>query len=200
MLKFNSSKQLGLLVLVLLCTLFLLTGFLNKQRAYAEKENQMEVKSSSPEAKIEYDLAFPGILPDHPVYKLKVLRDKISVFLINDPKKRIDFYLLQADKGILATAMLVDKNKIDLAGKTALKAEHNMTIITFELKKFSQKPNDEIFKKLVTASKKHQEILNSIIKRVSADNKKTFITVANFSKTNLHTIEKLRNKKYYNKQ
>ncbi len=26
---------------------------------------------------VKYDLAFPGILPDHPLYKLKVLRNKI---------------------------------------------------------------------------------------------------------------------------
>lgn len=156
--------------------------------------------SSSDSGTISYDLAFPGILPDHPFYKLKVLRDKISILLINDTKKRIDFYLLQADKGLLATAMLVDKNKIDLASKTALKGEHNMTLVTYELKKFLQKPNDEIFKKLITASQKHHEVLTSLIKRVSKEDQKTFITVANFSKTNLQSIEKLRNKKYYNKQ
>lgn len=199
MLKFNSSKQLGLLVFVLIFTLFFLSGSLSRQRVYAE-ENQMEVKSSTPEAKIEYDLAYPGILSDNPLYKLKVLRDKISIFLLNDPYKRSDFYLLQADKGILATAMLVDKNKIDLSGKTALKAENNMTLLTFELHRFSQKPNVEFFNKLKTASLKHQEILNSLIKRVPQDQQKTLKTVLYFSKINLKTIEKFQNKKYYNKQ
>lgn len=152
------------------------------------------------DSKIDYDLAFPGILPDNPLYKLKVLRDKISIVLIADTYKRIDFYLLQADKGILATAMLIDKNKVALAQQTALKAEHNMTLVTYELKKLSEKPKNELFEKLKTASKKHQEVLNTLIGRVPSQSQKTFITVANFSKTNLQTIEKLQNKKYYNKQ
>ncbi|MBI2613553.1 MAG: hypothetical protein HYW62_02180 [Candidatus Levybacteria bacterium] len=163
----------------------------------------METESADPKmeiAKIDYDLAFPGILPDNPLYKLKVLRDKISIVLISDQYKRIEFYLLQADKGILATAMLIDKNKVALAEQTALKAEHNMTLVTYELKKMSEKPNDDLFNKLKTASRKHQEVLGTLIERVPAQNQKTFIIVVNFSKTNLQTIEKLQNKKYYNKQ
>lgn len=161
-------------------------------------EPQLEAKMQS--VKIDYDLAFPGILPDNPLHKLKVLRDKISIVLISDLYKRIEFYLLQADKGILATAMLIDKNKVALAAQTALKAEHNMTLVTYELKKLSEKPSNELFEKLKTASKKHQEVLNTLIERVPSGNQKTFITVVNFSKTNLQTIEKLQNKKYYNKQ
>lgn len=162
------------------------------QIAYAGTES-----GSTKSAKVEYNLAYPGILPDHPLYKLKVLRDKITTFLIQDPLKKIDFYLLQTDKGILATSMLVDKNKIDLAEETALKTEHNMTLLTFELKKLSEKPNTKLFEKLKTASFKHQEVLESIIKKVPKDKQKTFITVLNFSKTNLQTTEELQNRKRF---
>lgn len=160
-----------------------------------------EASTSAITAKyIDYNLAFPGILPDHPLYKLKVLRDKISVFLINDPKKRIDFYLLQTDKGMLATAMLIDKNKFKLAEETALKAEHNMTLLTYEIKRVSKRPGDEVFEKLKTASLKHQEVLASLANRVPSENQETLIRVLNFSKTNLQTIEKLQSKRYYTQQ
>lgn len=165
----------------------------------AEEKTAGEKKTES-QTIVKYDLAYPGILPDHALYKLKVLRDKISIMLINNPYKKIEFYLLQADKGIQATAMLIDKNKITLAEQTALKAEHNMTLLTYELKRVSEKPSNELFERLKTASKKHQEVLNTFIERVPSDNQKTFITVINFSKTNLQTIEKLQNKKYYNQQ
>lgn len=147
---------------------------------------------------IKYDLAYPGILPDHPLYKLKVLRDRISLVLIGDPIKKIEFYRLQADKGMLATAMLVDKNNIPLAQTTALKAEHNFTLISDALKAYyarqqpgPYKPLDKaLVQKLKTASLKHQEVLNSLLKRVPKDRQKTFETVIYFSKTNIDIVEK----------
>jgi len=147
-------------------------------------------------AQVKYDLAFPGILPDHPLYKIKVLRDKITAVLINNPIKKTEFYLLQADKGIHAAAMLVDKNEVELAKETALKAENNMTLLTFELKKLRQRPDQSLFDKLKLASLKHQEVLSSKEKKVGKDDKKTFQQVINFSKTNLSTIEMLEKKIY----
>lgn len=156
-------------------------------------QENLEIASSvtpTPTPKIiKYDLAYPGILPDHPLYKLKVLRDKITAAVISDPRKKIDFYLLQTDKGILASAMLVDKGKIDLAIQTALKAEHNYTLIGQEIYRLRQLPDDSFFKKLRTASLKHQEILRSLAKRVPKDQQKTFLTVIDFSKRNWKTIE-----------
>ncbi|MBI2028420.1 MAG: hypothetical protein HYT07_02310 [Candidatus Levybacteria bacterium] len=158
---------------------------------------QTEEQQSTPAAIINYDLAYPGVLPDHPLYKLKVLRDRISLALISDPMKKIDFYLLQADKGILASAMLIDKNKIDLAKQTALKAEHNYTLLAQILYSQRKKPDADFFKKLKTASLKHQEVLDSFAKRVSKDDQKTFLQVIDFSKRNWETIEKYQKAKLF---
>ena len=138
---------------------------------------------------VKYDMAFPGLLPDHPMYKLKILRDKISAGLISDPLKKIDFYLLQTDKGILAAAMLVDKNKIELAKQTALKAEHNYTLLTYQLYRISKKPNKAFFDRLKTASLKHQEILLSLIKRLPENEQETFKQIIDFSNRNLNTVQ-----------
>lgn len=188
--KLNLSGKSYFLALFLLIFSLLLGPLPAKNLVLAQEQN----------AKIQYDLPFPGILPDSPFYKLKVIRDKLSMFFISDPLKRTDYYLLQADKGILATAMLIDKNKVKLAEETALKAENNITLLTFELKRVSEKPGNELFVKLETASKKHREVLGTLVDRVPSENKKIFITVINFSKTNSQTIEKLRNKRYYNQQ
>lgn len=161
--------------------------------AFAKDENPApdlsEEKQATSPAFIKYNLAYPGILPDHPLHKLKVLRDKISAVLISDPRKKIDFYLLQADKGILASAMLVDKGKVDLAAETALKAEHYYTLITQELYKLPTRPQEDLYKKLKTASLKHREVLSSLTKRVPKEKRKTFLTVNDFSKRNWQSIE-----------
>lgn len=179
----------------------LLTFFTLKVNSVFAQEltpTQAPINQASPSAPIKYDLAYPGILPDHPLYKLKVLRDRISISLMSDPLKKIEFYLLQTDKGILAAAMLVDKNKIDLAGQTALKAEHNFTLISRTIGSYYRKnPGDssqvktkDLVVKLKTASLKHQEVLNSLIKRIPKEQQKNFENVIYFSKSNMKTIEK----------
>lgn len=152
---------------------------------------------STASAVIKYDLAYPGILPDNPLYKLKVLRDKIISSFIGDPKNKINFYLLQADKGILATAMLVDKNKIKLAEETVLKAEHNFTLLIHEFGNLSEKPDAAFFQRLKTSSLKHQEVLLSLIKRVPGDQRNVFETVLEFSKRNLNQVNKFQNRRFF---
>lgn len=184
--KLNLLKTIIVSLVVL--SVFLITG----HPAIAQKQTPEPTTSAKP-AVVQYDLAYPGILPDHPLYKLKVLRDKISEALISDPLKKIEFYLLQADKGILATAILVDKNKIELAQQTVLKAENNYTLLAGELNNLPRKPSKSLFDKLETANLKHQEVLIRLAERVSEDKRKTFNQVIDFAKSNLQTVKAYKN-------
>lgn len=145
--------------------------------------------SSLKDQKSTYALAYPGILPDHPFYKLKVLRSKIIPLLINDPRKKIEYYLLETDKGIAASLSLVEKKNIALAQETALKAEHNYTLLTYEVKKIKWDISKNKQDQLEKAALKHQEVLNKIIQTVPKKNKKTFETVIYFSKKNVQEIK-----------
>ncbi len=138
---------------------------------------------------VQYDLAFPGILPDHPLYKVKVLRDKVQALFIFDPQKKMEFYLRRADKGMLAAAMLVDKHTIALAHETALKAEHNITLLIDVLRASETVPPNDFIQRLRTASAKHQEVLASLLPKVAEGERQTFETVIEFSKRNLQSIE-----------
>lgn len=148
-----------------------------------------QTPAASPPASIQYDLAFPGILPDHPLFKLKVLRDKITALFTRDPTQKIQFYVRQADKGILATAILLEKGNIPLANETALKAEHNMTMMVMYLPYASLRKDSELLEKIRTASLKHQEVLGVLINRVAADQQQTLKTVYEFSVRNLQSVE-----------
>lgn len=156
--------------------------------AFSAKFSFAQVPATT-SAKVQYDLAYPGILPDSPFYKLKVLRDRIEEALISDPKQKIQFYLLQTDKGILATAILIDKHEIALAKETALKAENNYSLITGQLSNLDRTSDLSILNKLETAALKHQEVLISIINRVPKKDQETFRTVLEFSKKNLQKVE-----------
>ena len=60
---------------------------------------------------VEYVLPYPGILPTHPLYFLKMMRDQIVEALISDPVKRSDFYITQADKKLSMALALSDAKK-----------------------------------------------------------------------------------------
>lgn len=154
----------------------------------ARAQGKDNVPAVSP-AYVKYELAFPGILPDHPFYNIKVLRDRFVADAISDPVKKIEFYLKQTDKGILAAAMLVDKHNVALARETALKAEHNMTLLTYELYRLTGKQDETFFTRLKTAAAKHQEVLGSLIGRVGEADRQVFGQVIEFSKRNVQTIE-----------
>lgn len=186
--------------------LLLLVG-VTTSKAFAQEQEQtitpeptsVETQNqATPSPTIKYDLAYPGILPDTPLYKLKVLRDKIIIGFINEPLKKIEFYLLQADKGILASAMLVDKKEMALAAETALKAENNFTLLTQELPRYRKKLGSDFYNKLKRASLKHQEVLLSLAKRAPKKEKKTFEIVADFSKRNWETVEKYQKRELVN--
>jgi len=75
---------------------------------------------------VEYTLAYPGILPDHPLYMVKRIRDFILEKLIVDPVRKAEFYILQSDKRLVMGMALVDKTSFPLAESTISKGEKYM--------------------------------------------------------------------------
>lgn len=73
--------------------------------------------------KVEYYLPYPGILPDSPFYKIKMVRDWLSLRLTFDKKEKAQKELLFADKRINAAKSLFEGGKKELAKTVATKAE-----------------------------------------------------------------------------
>lgn len=143
-----------------------------------------EVTPAPPATRSAYTLPYPGILPDNPFYKIKVLRDKIWLSLIYDPAKKAHLYLLFADKKLAAAKLLAQKGNIKLAEEMALKGENNMTEMTYFYKSINAKPDVQFYKTLVEASHKHQELLSEIIALVPEQNATVFNQILEFSKRN----------------
>ena len=150
---------------------------------------------SSQSVTVEYRFMWPGMLPDHPFYKLKVLRDKLVLKLVNNPVKRMEYYLLLADKGMYATKLLVEKGSISLAKTTALKAEHNYTLLVSEYKWmfWYEKPIPaDLDGNIHISALKHQELLVRIAEGLTnQEDKNAFYQVAGFSNANLQELTSL---------
>ncbi len=131
------------------------------------------------------------MLPDNPLYKLKVLRDKIMLILISDPDKKAAYHLVLANKQLLMSKLLVDKGNVGLAKETALKGENQMTLMTFVFKNASRTPSPGFLNEVKLATSKHQELLKEIIGKVLKDDAETFSTVLEFSQRNADQLQYL---------
>jgi len=122
------------------------------------------------ENKVVYNLPYPGILPDHPLYFLKVLRDRVSLFFIRDYQKKAETYLLYADKRVAAAILLLENNKEKKALDTLAKGEKYFFKIPFLMeaaKKQGSRFPQELVDKIKTANAKHAEIIEDFFKKMS---------------------------------
>lgn len=113
---------------------------------------------------VVYNLPYPGILPDHPLYTLKRIRDWILLKLTKDPVKKIEVRLLLSDKKLVMGEILWEKKKTDLAIAIFKESESDLlssALLILQLKQDGQLPPG-LADKVDLASQKHAEILNMV--------------------------------------
>ena len=112
------------------------------------------------EEAVDYYLPYPGILPDHPMYWLKMIRDRVQLWLVGSSEAKAEKLLANADKRLGAGFQLIEGNKISLGVTTLTKAEKYLEQAT-QLG-MSQEGALDLQKKLMKASQKHVEVLKLI--------------------------------------
>jgi hypothetical protein len=144
----------------------------SQQREISPREmKQLEIAGEEPKGinqKVDYYLAYPGILPDHPLYWLKMLRDKVALFLTKKPLARLERLLLYADKRIGAAGALIEGNKVELGLTTADKAEKYLEQAVGEFEGLAKagEAQPELRDRLEKALLKHQEVLVNLLDKV----------------------------------
>lgn len=141
------------------------------------KELPQEITASDSAEKVNYELPYPGLLPDNPLYFLRVIRDRVVSFLISDSLKKAEFNLLQSDKRLNAGVYLFNKGKIDLAISTISKAENYFEKSLQKIKEARRQGMETtgITNKLIDSSKKHQEVLGNLLEKVPQNFKSDFV-------------------------
>lgn len=117
------------------------------------------------EEKSEYLLPYPGILPDHPLYFLKQVRDGIMDRLIVDPLRKAEFHILQADKRLNMGKLLVEQGKGTLAESTISKGENYIERAAHGLAAFKSTGRSvpaSLIDRLTRSMEKHVEVLGDL--------------------------------------
>ena len=130
----------------------------------SQENNEESVVS---EDEVDYYLPYPGILPDHPFYFLKMLRDKVKLLFTTNKQVQVELMLLFADKRIGAAEALVDGGKIELGLETAIKAEGYLQRVVETLNELD---DESWWEKTYLAAQKHKEVLDQIREKLSGDN------------------------------
>lgn len=130
--------------------------------------------TASPAATINYELPYPGMLPDNPLYFLKQIRDWVLDKLIVDPVKKAEFYILQGDKRIAMGVMLDASGKATLGEQVISKGEkymNNAVQLLLTLKSQGKDVPAYIVDHLSTALAKHAEVLTAEIAKAEGAQK-----------------------------
>ncbi len=127
--------------------------------------------------KIDYFLAYPGILPDHFLYPVKMIRDRIWLWLTVEPTKKAELMLLFADKRLGAGKALIEGNKVDLGVSTITKGEKYLQRAVTEAINKGEEGNRVLLEKLSLAALKHEEVLLELQEKVSGEAKGTLATI-----------------------
>ena len=116
---------------------------------------------------MEYNLPYPGILPDSPLYIFKVARDNLFELILLDPKQKAFYLLLMADKRLSAGFILINNGKTDLGVTTITQGQQDYTrAVDLAVKN----KDANLLSKLAVAGAKHEEVIALLQPKV-ADNK-----------------------------
>lgn len=120
---------------------------------------------AAPAPVVDYELPYPGILPDSSIYPLKVIRDKIAGFLIGKPLKKAEFDITKSDTRVSAAITLIEQKKsTSLAITTLSDAEDYFSQAlkkTGDAKAQGMDTRDFV-KRLIIANQKHLETVEKI--------------------------------------
>jgi|SRR3989338_11221392 len=143
--------------------------------AEATQAGETRESTKSASAQIIYELPYPGLLSDSPIYFIKALRDKVTELLISDPVKKAEFYLLTADKRLNEGVMLFDKglSKYSLLESTISKGENYFEkgIGQLQLAQKQNIPIASLIQKYHLSSRKHQEVIKDLSGKSSGGDK-----------------------------
>lgn len=142
--------------------IFLLCGLFFVSTVFAASPIEM-IQSK----KVIYELPYPGITPENPLYVFKQLRDTIKEILIRDYLKKAEFLLVSSDKRAHIALILARKGKTRQAVEVLADAEAKALKIP-ELLRISEKqgvsPSESFTYTLQLSNTKHRDVIQELIK------------------------------------
>jgi len=134
---------------------------------------------------IDYQLPYPGrILPDHPIWPVKALRDKLWLLVTLNRSRQAELLLLFADKRLVSSRILFERGKPELAFSTFTKAEKYLEKASGVVDECWKSGIDtkNLSTKVATAALKHREVAEELLNIAPEDAKPGIAAAISYSK------------------
>lgn len=136
---------------------------------------------------VSYQAPSVTLLPNHPLYKLQLIWDRLSLSFAFQPNKKLVKYVALADRELTAASMVIDAGDPSLGLRSAFRGENYMT--TFVNKEKSTAYNTgsidtTVAKRAHDAYPYHQAILTTMIGKTSGGVKADLEKILEFSQRN----------------
>lgn len=174
------------------CAIFLATAILSVSILRASSIHysflptpSQTLAASETEININYVLPYPGrVLPDHPLWVVKALRDRLWLLVSINPSRKAELYLLFADKRLASSKILFEKGKAELAFSALTKAEKYLELARKKNEENRKAGMDtrEFLTRLANSALKHREVLNEILEIAPEDAKPEIIKIESYSR------------------
>ncbi|QQS44478.1 hypothetical protein IPM65_02680 [Candidatus Roizmanbacteria bacterium] len=179
-------KQFVIIVLAFLSALFFVPSIYNITQSQSINIEEKEVL---------YQLPYPGLLPDHPLYLVKVMRDNILLFTTRDNYKKANLYLHLSDKHMSAAMELANKGTEQLAIKELMKAEDKFLHIPELLKEVKEQggsyPSD-FMPELYQSNAKHKQVITDVMEKTTQAEIDTLQSLLKKNEEAKSSLDKLR--------
>lgn len=178
-------KQKALTAIFFLLLFFLIPPtfyFLNSQPVILNQE------------KIEYNLPYPGILPDHPLFIIKRIRDKVLEFTTRDNSKKAELYLLLSDKRAAMAMAMAKTGKDKLAVISLKQGEEYFSKIPSLIetaKKQGASATSDFILRLKLSNAKHKEVGETLLKDLPQGQNEEVNAILKMNQGSKKKIEKL---------
>ena len=134
---------------------------------------------------------YPGILPDHLLYPLKMIRDRILLFFTTDPLKRAELLLQFADKRLRATkALILEKGKIEPGITTLTKAEKYLERAIDQERVANQAGKDTaaFLEKLSHATRAHEKVILEFEEKIPNTARPVYDSALQYARTGYQRV------------
>ena len=171
------------------------TVFRSASVRYAFNGETQDGGSDNQKASIDYSFPYQGgILPDHPAWPIKVLRDKFWYLLTASSAKKAELLLLFADKRLLAAKILFEKDKAEIAYSTLTKAEKYLEEVVTLNEENTRRGVDTVgfSSRLAKAALRHRQVIESEILPIAPeDAKPAIVKLLDYSKNAYNKVSDL---------
>lgn len=116
---------------------------------------------------MDYQLPYPGLLPDNPLYLVKSLRNSALLLVTTDEYEKAQIMLNLSDKRIAMAKPLADKGKLSMSVESVAEAEdlfEKMLPVVEKIKEEDKKK--EFILDIKKANLKHREEMETLMKEL----------------------------------